>query len=198
MPLAINLDRQSEAVRYALILAEREPTDAALLRRLALYLSEEGDSARALNLCEKALSIEGKQDRSASLVLLRMELGRLYFVAKQFDQAAHQFGEVSKAIDEPAQYGLDPTMLKTLLNKSDLTYQLFGESFLEAGRTAEALTAFEKSHQAKPDEALHVYNLARVDVKQRQPAQCWPSCKRISTSTSPARGPDPIICFPTR
>ena len=43
-------------------------------------------------------------------------------------------------------------MLKTLLNKSDLTYQLFGESFLEAGRTAEGLTAFEKSHQAKPDE----------------------------------------------
>src|SRR5262249_31586961 len=37
VPLAFNLDRQAEAVRYALIMAEREPSDPVLLRRLAVY-----------------------------------------------------------------------------------------------------------------------------------------------------------------
>jgi tetratricopeptide (TPR) repeat protein len=173
VPLAFNLDRQAEAVRYALIMAEHEPADPVLLRRLAIYLTEEGETERALKLYEKALSLSlaAAEKPTANVVLLWMEMGRLYFVARQYDQAAHYFAEVSKALDSPKEFGVEPDVQKALLNKVELTYQLFGEGFLEAGRPGDALAAFEKSNAAKADEALHIYNLARVDARQHQPAQ---------------------------
>ena len=173
VPLAFNLDRQAEGVRYAVIMAEREPTDPVMLARLAAYLTEEGDPERALRLCEKALAMyrEAKAKPSAAEVALWMELGRLYFIAKKYDQTAHYFGEVYKALENPNEFGLDAAAQKALLNKAELAYQLFGESFLEAGKVAEAAAAFEKSNQIKPDEPLALYNRARVDAKLKQPAQ---------------------------
>ncbi len=171
VPLAFNLDRQAEAVRYALILAEREPKDPVLLRRLALYLTEEGDLGRAVALYEKALPLEEKENRPATLLPMRLEMGRLYFISKKFDESAHQFGEVLKALDAPQEHALDANTTKALLNKPELTYQIFGESFLETGRLADAEAAFEKANAAKADEGLHLYNLARLDAKAKQPAQ---------------------------
>ena len=173
VPLAFNLNRQEEGVRYALILAERDPADASLLRRLAIYLTDDGDSQRALKFYEEALKLYEKSNEklSANTVLMWMEMGRLYFVAKQFDKAAHFFGMVVDALDNPKAYDLPPNVQEALLNKGELTYQLFGESFLEANRPDDALAAFEKVNGFKPDEALHLYNLARVDTKRKQPAQ---------------------------
>ncbi len=173
VPLAFNLDRQAEAVRYALVLAEHDPSDLLLLRRLAINLSEDGDTQRALRLYEKAFDLarrNGEKPNSGA-VLMWMEMGRLYFLEKQYSKAAERFDEVGKALAAPQDYGLDATMQKALLNKAELTYQLFGEVFLEADRPADALAAFEKAQAIKPDEALHLYNLARVDARQKQPAQ---------------------------
>ena len=39
-----------------------------------------------------------------------------------------------KALDNPEQYGLDDPLRRKLLGNGDMTYQLFGESLLEAGR----------------------------------------------------------------
>lgn len=196
VPLAFNLDRQAEAVRYALIMAERETSDPVLLRRLAIYLTEEGNAERALALYEKALAVQAarpdKPEKGApNLTLVRMEMARLYFVAKKFEQSADQFAEVLKAIDDPAKFGLDDAMKKALLNKPELTYQLMGEAFLAAGRTAEALGAFERVQQAKPDTALEAYNLARVEAKQKRPAQTlaklepYLAQKRTTQGTAP-------------
>ncbi len=173
VPLAFNLDRQEEGGRDALILAEREPGDANLLRRLAMYLTEEGDTERALGLYEKAVSLQqGKSTKdSANTVLMWMEMGRLYFVAKKFEPAADNFARVAKALADPKEYQLSAEVEKALLNKGELTYQLFGEAFLEANRPDDALAAFEKVNGFKADEALHLYNLARVDAKRKQPAQ---------------------------
>jgi tetratricopeptide (TPR) repeat protein len=195
VPLAFNLDRQAEAVRYALILAEREPTDPTLLRRLASYLSEDGESERALKFYEKAAALEAVEKPSASQVLLWMELGRLYFILKKYDPAAHYFGEVFKALERPAEYGLDATMQKALLGKGELTYQLFAESFLEAGRPAEALSAFEKSNQFKADEALFAYNLARLDAKQKQPAQALAKLETCFARHLASQGTGPYHLF---
>lgn len=172
VPLAFNLDRQAEAVRYALIMAEHDPTDPMLLRRLAIHLTEEGDGERALKLYERAEALhqQAKDKPSASLVLLALEMGRLYFVDKQFDQAARHFREVIKALDEPKEHGLDPTMQKALINKGELTYQLFAEAFLEADKPDEALAAFEKANRYKPDETLFAYDEARVLARKKQPA----------------------------
>jgi tetratricopeptide (TPR) repeat protein len=171
VPLAFNLERQSEAVRYAMILAERDPTDAVMLRRLALYQTEEGDLDRALRLFEKALALETVNKAPSSTLPLRMEMGRLWFVQKNYEAAARLFAEIAKALDDPKQSGIDEATQKALLGKPHTTYQLFGECFLEANRPDEALAAFEKAQKAKADDALYGYNLARVAAKKKDFAQ---------------------------
>lgn len=171
VPLAFSLDRQAEAVRYALILAERESDDPVLLRRLAIYLTEQGNAERAMALYEKALKIQAETDATPSLLVARMEMGRLYFVAKQFDKAASEFSKVASALENPKVAGLDESMQKALLGKPEVTYQLMGESFLQAGELDKAAAVFEKSNAASADEGLLAYNLARVELKRKQPAQ---------------------------
>ncbi len=171
VPLAFSLDRQAEAVRYALILAERESDDPVLLRRLAIYLTEQGNAERAMALYEKALKIQAETDATPSLLVSRMEMGRLYFVARQFDKAAGEFAKVLSALDNPKVAGLDESMQKALVGKPEVTYQLMGESFLQAGELDKAAGVFEKSHAASADEGLLAYNLARVELKRKQPAQ---------------------------
>ncbi len=173
VPLAFNLDRQEEGVRYAIILAERSPNDANLLRRLAMYLTEDGDTERALGLYEKALSLQDEKDEKppANAVLMYMEMGRLYFVAKKFDRAAEKFARVMQALDSPKEFGLSSEVEKALLNKGELTYQLFGEAFLEAHRPADAATAFEKANEFKAEESRNLYNQARTEAERKQHAQ---------------------------
>ncbi len=197
MPLAFNLDRQEEGVRYALILAEREPSDASLLRRLAMYLTEDGDTERALGLYDKAAALEQAEGKKpgADSVLMWMEMGRLYFVAKKFDQAAQYFGQVVEALANPQQYDLPPKVVQALVNKGELTYQLFGESFLQAGRPDDALAAFEKVNGFKPDESLRLYNLARVDAKRKQFAQAVAKLETYLESHSSSQGTGPYELY---
>jgi tetratricopeptide (TPR) repeat protein len=170
VPLAFSQDRPAEAVRYALMYVEKEPIDSVLLKRLAVTLSDTGDDERALKLYEKAAELDAKQKPSATQVLLWMEMGRLYFLAKNYPRAADSFAQVIQALDNPEQYGLDDAVRRKLLGAGDITYQLFGESFLEAGRTDEALAAFEKANVLLPNEGVLAYQRARIDAKRKQPA----------------------------
>ena len=54
VPLAFNLDRPNEAVRYALKAAELDPSDPLLLRQLGLHLAEAGRFQQALKLYQQA------------------------------------------------------------------------------------------------------------------------------------------------
>jgi len=167
VPLAFNLDHPAEAVRYALMLVDRERTDPMMLRRLAAYVNEEGDAERALKLYEKAAAMQAGEKPSVATVTLWLEMGRLYYLTEKSDQAAREFAKVVLALEKPDDYGLDPAARKTLLHNADATYQLLGEAFLEANRPADAAAAFEKSNQFKADEATFAFNLARVEQKQK-------------------------------
>lgn len=170
VPLAFNLNRHGEAVRYALMVVEKEPTDPVLLRRLALYLTEEGDFERALKLYEKAATLQATAKPSAATVALWLEMGRVFYAMQKPDRAAEEFAKVVQALDKPAEYGLDEAQIKTILGKPELTWQLIAESFLDAGRTAEAAAAFEKVNAAKKGVNQLAFNLARVELKKKDPA----------------------------
>ena len=90
IPLAFSLDRAAEGVRYALKAVELDPSDPLLLRRLGVLLTERGEFAGALKLYEKALSLAGDK-KAASYVMLRMEMGRLYFVTEHYREASESF-----------------------------------------------------------------------------------------------------------
>ncbi len=171
VPVAVRLKRYGEAVRYVLKAVELEDADPLLLRRLGVYLSEENDWPRAVALYEKALAARGKGKETATDVLLRMELGRLYQVTGKYQPAADNLARVLYAIDHPEEFAIDEQFSKALLGEAGSTYRLMGECFLAASRPQEARAVFEKMNRLTPNKALWQFNLARVDAKTGKPAE---------------------------
>ena len=162
--MAFRLKRYSLAV-YALKAVEAEDADPMQLCRLGAFLTEDGDWAEALTLYEKALAARSAGKDTAADILMQMEMGRLYYLTEQREKAADCFTRVLWAIDHPNEFALDQKIIKILLGKPDLTYQLMGECFLVADRPREAQTVFEKADPFAPDKALQQFNLARVYAK---------------------------------
>jgi tetratricopeptide (TPR) repeat protein len=169
--VALRLKRKAEAIRYALKAVELEDADPTLLRGLGAYLTEEGDWSRAAALYEKAIAARGTAKETPSDILLRMEMGRLYYLTDKWKQAANCFARVLYAIKHPDEFGLDKQLVKVLLGERANTYQLIGECFLAAGRTEEALAAFDDAEKVAPNKALRQFNLARVYAKTGKPAE---------------------------
>ena len=112
VPLAFNLDRPNEAVRYALKAAELDPSDPLLLRQLGLHLAEAGRFQQALELYTQARSNLPSQPPSPAYILLSMELGRLCFVTDHAQEAADAFAIVLPAIENPENFGLNDNQRK--------------------------------------------------------------------------------------
>ncbi len=175
--LAIQLKRYSEAVRYVLKAVELDEPDPKLLKRLAAGLAEAGDLADAAKLYEKALTDANSSEaaRQRETVQLRWEIGRLYFLLAEHAKAAEHLAHVDEALEHPEQFGLDEPAKAALLGKPEATYRLFGECFLGAGRLDAAKRAFEKAHQAVPNESLLQFHLARIHAKRNESAKALPA-----------------------
>ena len=172
IPLAFSLDRPNEAVRYALRAAELDPSDPLLLRQLGLHLAESGRFQQALKLYQQAQKHLHEQPRGAAYVMLSMELGRLCFVTDHQQEAAAAFAEVMPAIDKPADFGLNENQTKMFSGEEGAkTLELFAEAFLAADRPDDALAAYEKLEQLRPDKTLHSYHLARVAAQKKEPSK---------------------------
>jgi len=171
IPVAVRLKRYNEAIRYALKAIEMEDADPLLLRRLGGYLTEKGDWPRAMALFEKALATRAAAKETASDILLRMEMGRLYHLTEKYQEAADSFARVLHAIDHAEEFALDESLKKVLLGNAGPTYRMMGECFLAAGRPEEALAAFQKAEKVAPRRAMHQWNLARVHAKADRPTE---------------------------
>jgi tetratricopeptide (TPR) repeat protein len=171
VPLAMRLDRDSEAVRYALLPIEGDAAiDPLLLRQLGVVQVQKEDWRSAMRLFERAAMAHPMVDDDDE-VLLRLELGRLYHLDEQFDKAADCFADVVKALAQPEKFGLDEKTVKAILEEPADLYQVFGDAFVRAGRVEEAKTAFEKADSYSPDKAVLQYELARVHLADDKPAE---------------------------
>ena len=171
VPLQLALSRHDEAARYAVIGVHQQATDVDMMRRLALFLTENLDFEGALKLYQKSvnLDLDAKNDLNAASLL---EMGRLYYLTQQFELAAKAFDVVMPALNRPEKYGIDAKTHKRILGRADLTYALIGESYLEIGRGQDAAEMFRKANEAQNDESKLAFRLARVDVQagRHQPA----------------------------
>ncbi|QDU31223.1 photosystem I assembly protein Ycf3 [Anatilimnocola aggregata] len=169
VPLAFEAKQSEAAARYAVLAAERDPKDALLVRRLAIYLTDKQDYTRALRMYEKSLAKDDQlqagvpTDLGAATVYA--ELGRLYFLTQQYQKSAAAFTAVRRALEEEKS-SLDDSAKKSLIGEAAITYVLWGESFLEAGQHADAEKAFRKADLAKPNAPLLAFRLARVAAAQ--------------------------------
>jgi tetratricopeptide (TPR) repeat protein len=165
IPLAMRLDRESEAVRYALLKIAGVPAlDPLLFRQLGAVQVQKEDWHSALQLFERAAAIQPAVE-DADDVLLRLELGRLYHLEEKYEQAADCFAAVVAALSHPEKYKLDEKTVKALLEEAADLYQVAGDAFVRAGRLEEAKAAFEKANGYLPDKAMLHFELARVHAQ---------------------------------
>lgn len=171
IPLAFGLGREEEAVRYATKLAELDASDPMLLRRLGIVLTEQRDFKQALALYEKVRKAEAGQPKSSAQVMLHLEMGRLYLITEQHAKAAEVFGFVSKALEKPDDYGLNPVLLKSLVGDKGEVHELMAAAFLEAGHVDEAARAFARLEKFSSNKAVAAYNQARIAAKAGRPGE---------------------------
>ena len=164
--LASNLKRNGEAVRYAVIAAERNPKDSALLRRLAVYFAQQNEYARATAMYEKAVELAPPGGADVSQLFIQQELSKLYLLQEEYQKAAEAAVDPADALENPKKYDLTENFRKALLGKPEQTYRMFGESFVRGGMYDRAEKAFRKAHEAEENQALLDYSLARVEAGQ--------------------------------
>jgi tetratricopeptide (TPR) repeat protein len=168
--VARNLERISEATRYALMAVELDPTDPELIWTLAQHMARQSDFDGALKLYEKARSLQTNK-KTKTYIALTLEMGRLYYLTDEMPKAADAFSEVFSAIEKPKEYGLDAKSLKALVGDENRILPLLGDAFLEANRPADALRAFDRAQKVSPDRGIYGFHVAQVLERQKQPAQ---------------------------
>ncbi len=167
--LAFELNHGEEAARYAVLAAEANPSDAILVRRLALYLADDRQWDRAVRLYERSLQLQPGMNEVTDLgsAVLHQEMGRLYFLSDQYAKSAASFAKVRDALaGEPAK--LDLAARDIVLGKDPAdTYSLWAESFLAAERYDEALALFEKGNSLDPNVGRIALQRARVAAARK-------------------------------
>lgn len=163
--LSAQLDRHLVAVRYALKLAEIDASDPELLGRLGVILGQMGQPAQAIALLEKAAQARGARQPTARDVDLWLELGRMCCLAGQYAKAATWFGRVNEALEHPDRFGLTAAARKALLSNPDQTYELMGETFLQAGQLENARHAFQRADAAAARPARRAWQGVRVALR---------------------------------
>jgi tetratricopeptide (TPR) repeat protein len=174
IPLAEELGRRAEAIRYAALALELAPSDANRLRELGNSFGRQGEYERALKCYDQARALHADKD-TAGYILLTIDAGRCQFLTQQYALAADSFAEVMAALDDPDDFGIDDQVRRRLFGEGGPTriYELFAETFLLADRPDRALEAFERANAAAPNAAVHAYHLASVHERRGQPREAY-------------------------
>jgi tetratricopeptide (TPR) repeat protein len=191
VPLAFSLGRNDEAVRYALIAAEDDPSDSVLLRRLAMYLAENGEWERALKFYGFLLKHEEAQGKTPDAVEIHMEVGRLNFLTEQYAAAADAFALVDEALRDPKKFGLSEQQIDLLTAEEALTWQLFGECYIQAGKLDQAEAAYRQAHRAEPNQGQLGYYLARIEAKRNKHVEALEHLNQYFADKLDTDGVDP-------
>jgi len=167
VPIALKLGRVEEATRYALLLTESDLTDPFLAERLAILMADQLEYDRSLQLYRHVLQLRNEEFTSHDPIAMHFEMGRLYFLSNQYEQAAQSFHVVLDAIDNPAKRKLDPEIRDAMLSEPARLYTLFAESFLEAKEYETAQSLFERADKAKKEKEDGWLDLqqARIDYR---------------------------------
>ena len=190
VPLSFALQHSSEAARYAVLIAERDPSDPVLLRRLAMHLTELQQLKRAASMYALSLEASGEGDDPGTIVT-RREMGRLYFLLEDYPHAAESMAVVRDALADPERFRLDDATVKALLGNADRTYALLGECFLHAGRLDEAVDMFRKANEVEPNEGLLAFQLARVEAARENHDAAWELLEKYFAAKLTVGGTEP-------
>jgi tetratricopeptide (TPR) repeat protein len=170
VPLADRMDRQDIAVRYALLMVDREKNaNPVLLQKLGEELVEKGRWREGRKLLDRFLKQERDRENPNG-IRLALKAGQMAFIEEDFQQAAEDFSLVMRALEHPKQFGIDELARKEIFRDLPAVYQDIGEAFLGAGKWDEAESAFRKGEEVQSNPAQWKFNQARLAARRGQPA----------------------------
>ncbi len=167
--LAFGANQTEEAIEYAKKAVELFPDDFALLHRLGVFMVQQGDLKEAIKLLKQASNSPKINKQSGMYVALMVDLGELYRVSGDIDEAANCYEVVFSALTDPDSYNLDFRSTTALRRNRRTQYERIGETFLEANRPQLAIRAFReaaKSRRGRPGRLN--YYLARVYLQTEE------------------------------
>ncbi len=177
VPLAFRLGRLDEAARYAQRATAETQLDAFLLRRLALYMTEQDDFRAALRLYDLANEVEAAQeggdDPAEANLITGFERGRLLYLTGDFARAAEQFESVLEVLGQPEPRPGNVPAMEALRQESVVTYSLMAETFLQAGNCARAEELFRRAYEGQDEAVILDFHLARVAEKLPDLELAW-------------------------
>ncbi len=167
IPLAYRIGRYGEALRYLQVADESVEVDPFVMRRLAIAFTEQGQLQNAAWLYRRILQefpdpSETLDSANNTRFVTQFELGRLYFLMERYDEAAELFALIAEAIDSPDKSGIEQESINAILERPEITYVVFAESFLHANRLAKAKVYFERAYQQSDNAPILQFELARV------------------------------------
>jgi len=137
--LAVSLNRVSEAARYLLLATSLDESDAPLLRRVAVHVTETRDLETARLLYEKAITLAGTNEPTAEDVILWFQCGKLSLATDELAQAWKHFARVWEAIEAPDEHGIDEEVRQLMLTDAANMFPLFLSSEVAESEAEEAL-----------------------------------------------------------
>lgn len=165
VPIASTLGRHAEAVRYAVLSAERDPIDLKIVLPLSEILAEQGESNRAIELLERALA-QAANDNEAHPVLFQAELGRLYLRTEQFQKAADALAPIRRILESPDD-AATPAEIKTkFVAEKARWFLLLAEAYVRVKQFDDAIKMYTKVNEAKPDEPTFAFHQAFVAAEK--------------------------------
>ncbi|QGJ72136.1 Hypothetical protein PBC10988_38520 [Planctomycetales bacterium 10988] len=168
-PLALELKRTEEALRYALKVAQLDPSNHQLVRQVGYELINQGDWKQALSLFEKTVQSDEIDKESPTYVILRSQMGDLYFVNEQYGKAAESYAIVRDALDEPEKFKLPARFQRLLRGDTGRFHERMGVSYLKSGEPKKAIKAFQKARDEEPNTGRMAFRLAQVYFQTNRP-----------------------------
>jgi tetratricopeptide (TPR) repeat protein len=189
VPLAIELDRVDEAMRYAVKAAELDPDDYELQLRIGAQFAAQQDFASALKYLEQSLKSPRLNRTSPAFVMLNIELGKLYQVTGQPQKAADAYAAVFDAIKNPQKYELDFRARSALLSNAQTSYERIGQVLMEGGKLDLAGEAFELAAKSNRASAGNItFYRARLKLLSDKPEEALTELQRYFDDQRQSKG----------
>jgi tetratricopeptide (TPR) repeat protein len=169
VPLAFALNDTEKGLQYAQKAIELDPENLEILRILAEQLREQQKLEKAAEYLERAIKSPQLKHDSSQYVWLHLQLAALAWEMRKIDKAADAYAVVFDARRNPQKYSLDFQTRSALERESLARYEMIGEIFLAAGRTDQAIQAFQEAVGSKSGKPGAIsFNLAQAYFRGKQ------------------------------
>jgi tetratricopeptide (TPR) repeat protein len=161
--LARQQNRHGETARYATLLVRHDLTDSLSILRAFVYLREQGEVDKALQLYERATTDGQPNNREPAWIEVHKLAGQLYLSSEKYKPAAAAFSIIENVFAKPDEFGLDKPTVKLLKgNDPAALYRVIAEAYLKSDQFEQARAAFEIAEKESPSQGRKLYFEARL------------------------------------